>query len=209
MTFWELFHNMHRRFFYFLSYFGKPPWDSGISPPELMEFLENNPPGIALDLGCGTGTNAITLAQYGWKTTAIDFMPKAIWLARKKARQSGLKINFRLGDVTHLKNLAGPFDLILDIGCYHNLSPHEKRAYRVNLSSWLAPAGAFLLYGFLSSDTGAQFGITPTDLEEFTKMLMLISRTDSTDRDRPSTWLLFRSLPKESENEQGQPSNKP
>jgi 2-polyprenyl-3-methyl-5-hydroxy-6-metoxy-1,4-benzoquinol methylase len=43
-----------------------------------MKFIAETAPGKALDLGCGIGTNAITLAQYGWQATGIDFALKAI-----------------------------------------------------------------------------------------------------------------------------------
>lgn len=48
------------------------PWDTDITPPEVMEFIETVTPGRALDLGCGTGTNAITLANHGWDVIRVD-----------------------------------------------------------------------------------------------------------------------------------------
>jgi SAM-dependent methyltransferase len=181
-----------RKLFFYFSYLSKPPWDTGISPPELLDFLGNHPAGRALDLGCGTGTNAITLAKRGWQVTGVDFMPQAIQQARKKAQREGLAINFRVGDVTRLEDLAGPFDLILDIGCYHNLSPQAKRAYQANLARWLAPEGAFLLYGFLTQNSDQVFGIHDADLAGIVEIIPLALRSDSTDRGRPSTWLLFQ-----------------
>ena len=182
---------MTRRLFYFLSYFGKPPWDTGISPPELLDFLDNHPPGLALDLGCGTGTNAITMTRRGWKVTGIDFTPRAIWQARKKTRQARLQIDYHIGDVTQFKPKAGPFDLILDIGCFHNLPPQAKIAYQENLSQWLSPEGTFLLYGFLKDGSEAGFGISQADLAAFSTFLTLDSRTNSTDRSRLSTWVKY------------------
>ena len=78
---------------FYLLYFGTPPWDTGKSPPELYSFIHKNPPGRALDLGCGTGTNIITLAKNNWDVTGVDYIPKAIHSARKKAVQTGVKAN--------------------------------------------------------------------------------------------------------------------
>ena len=57
---------------------GDTPWDTEISPPELINFLETHPPGRALDLGCGTGTNALTISSYGWEVIAVDASHLAI-----------------------------------------------------------------------------------------------------------------------------------
>jgi SAM-dependent methyltransferase len=184
--------NLARRLFYTIWYFRAPPWDTNISPPELIAFLQSNPPGRAIDLGCGTGTNAITLAQHGWQVIGIDFIGKAIRKARSKARQQGLKIDFLVGDVTRLEKISGLFDLVLDIGCFHNLPPAAKLKYVQNLERFLAPKGTFLLYGFTSADPESETGITPNDLEMIQDLIPLVSRNDGTDRgQRPSAWFTF------------------
>ena len=111
-----------RRILFNLWYFRRPPWDSGISPPELMEFIKCNPPGRALDLGCGTGTNVLTLAQLGWQVTGIDFAPRAISIARRKIQSENITANLYVGDVTRLDGIDGPFEFILDLGCFHGLT---------------------------------------------------------------------------------------
>ena len=78
------------KIFFTLQYWLKnPPWDTGVTPPELYAYLESNPPGKALDLGCGTGTNVITMAEYGWDVTGVDYIPRAIRIAERKARRAG------------------------------------------------------------------------------------------------------------------------
>ena len=74
------------RLMYTLMYFRRPPWDSGQTPPELLEYLKTRTPGRAIDLGCGTGTNIITLASLGWNVTGVDFVPAAVEQARRKAK---------------------------------------------------------------------------------------------------------------------------
>lgn len=183
-----------RRIFFFFWYYRNPPWDTGISPPELISFIRSHPPGRALDLGCGTGTNAITLAQAGWQVTGVDFAWNAVQRARNKARKASVQVEFFAEDVTHISHLTAPYDLILDIGCFHNLSSEEKRSYKRNLERLLAPNGTFLLYGFLANpeDPGQAHGITEADMKAFQNFLVQQSRRDGSERRiRPSTWLEY------------------
>lgn len=127
---------MIRRLFFELRYLlGRAPWDTGISPPELMRFINSHPAGRALDIGCGTGTNAITLAEHGWNVTGIDFSAQAVARARRKVRSKGMVVDFIQGDVSELENLSGPYDLCLDIGCYHSLPVSIRATYAERLLS--------------------------------------------------------------------------
>jgi SAM-dependent methyltransferase len=172
--------NLLRRTLFQISYFRRPPWDTGITPPELIEFLHTRPAGRALDLGCGNGTNAVTLAQHGWETTGVDFAWEAVRRARRKARQAGLKIHFFVGDVTDLGAIAGPFDLILDIGCFHGLPDPGRERYRYHLERLLAPQGTFLLYVHFRPDTRPSgHGVTEAQLARLTAHLRLARRVDS------------------------------
>jgi SAM-dependent methyltransferase len=90
--------------FYRLAYrFGRPRWDTTEPRPELAGLLQGRRPGRALDLGCGTGTDAIYLASHGWEVTGVDFVPEAITTARTRARAAGSTANFVAGDVTRLR----------------------------------------------------------------------------------------------------------
>ncbi|MGB8252933.1 MAG: class I SAM-dependent methyltransferase, partial [Anaerolineaceae bacterium] len=128
-----------RRLYYALSYLGSPPWDTGISPPELLAFIETHPPGRALDLGCGTGTNLETLVEHGWQVSGADFSRRAVRLARRRLKLSGKNMNVFQGDVSQELAVEGKFDLILDIGCYHDLSPADRIGYLSNIIKRLAP----------------------------------------------------------------------
>lgn len=186
--------SLRRKLFYSLFYFRRPPWDTGVSPPELMDFIQTHPPGRALDLGCGTGTNAITLAQHGWRVVGVDFVGRAIRAARRKARRAGVQVDFHAEDVTRLRGIAGPFDLALDIGCLHSLTQKQKAIYVANLERLLAPQGTFLLYGFIAQSEDAQgSGLTPADLELLASRLRLVQRVDGADRgSKPSAWLTYQ-----------------
>lgn len=182
-----------RRFIYSFFYLRRPPWDTGITPPELAAFVQRAPAGRALDLGCGTGTNAIYLAQHGWQVTGVDFIGKAIRQAQRKASAAGVRVDFRQGDVSRLDGIQEPFDLVLDIGCFHSLDSASREAYRRNLSRLLKPGGDFLLYAFtpLPEAGASTFGLTPADIQTLCQELHLVERQDGGDRGRPSAWFRF------------------
>jgi cyclopropane fatty-acyl-phospholipid synthase-like methyltransferase len=185
---------MLRRLTFALWYFIKPPWDSGISPPELLDFIQTHPAGNAIDLGCGTGTNVIALAGAGWQVTGVDFAPRAIRMARKKIKQAGIRADLRVGDVTKLRGISGPFDLALDIGCFHGLSQSGKQDYLTQLERILAPGGFWLMYGFFrSSPHHALPGLIEADIHLISSRLTPVTRRDGFDkRERPSAWFLFQ-----------------
>jgi len=184
MRFW-------RRFFFEWMYLHSPPWDSGIVPPELIEFVSNHPAGRAIDLGCGTGTNSIFLAKKGWQVTAVDFSWLAIYLAKRKSRAEGTKITFLRQDVTNLRGVNKSFDLVLDVGCFHGLSVIQKQRYIHQLRRLLAAQSYFLLYGFIESPPNSP-AVRSDDLEGMKEFLEMIRQQPGKDRDRNSAWFVFR-----------------
>jgi SAM-dependent methyltransferase len=182
--------NLLNKIFFSFWYLRRPPWDTGISPPELMDYIKSHVPGKALDLGCGTGTNVITLAKHGWVATGVDFVPRAIRSARKKASKAGLTAQFFVGDVTDLHQINEKFDLILDIGCYHSLPAEKAPAYAANLERLLNTRGDYLVYGFCPSETTSS-GLTSTHLETLPSYLDMTRREVGQDHHRSSVWLWY------------------
>jgi cyclopropane fatty-acyl-phospholipid synthase-like methyltransferase len=117
-----------------------------------MEFVSRHAPGRAIDFGCGTGTNAITLARHGWQVTAVDFSVKALWTARRKARAAGVGIRFLRRDVTRLEDLEGEFDFGLDLGCFHSLARDRRADFVAGAARLLRPGATLMLYTFLVPD---------------------------------------------------------
>jgi cyclopropane fatty-acyl-phospholipid synthase-like methyltransferase len=188
---------MLRKLFFNLIYFRKPVWDTGISLPELLAFIATHEPGRALDLGCGTGTNVITLAKSGWQVSGVDFAYKAISRARKKARENQVKVDLQHDDVTRLTKVSGKFDLILDIGCFHALPEGTYPKYISNVRHLLAPEGTFLLYAFFKPDSVVPGpGLNAEAFEVLSRSFRLVDRKDGTDRGiRASAWLTFQNYP--------------
>ena len=128
---------------------GQTPWDSGRPNSELIRVVDERglPGRRILELGCGTGTNAIALARRGYSVTAVDQVDVAIDLARSKAETAGVHIDFRVGDLTKM-DLGGPYESICDVGVYHGVRNRDldgflaavKRVSRRG-TRWLTLAG--------------------------------------------------------------------
>lgn len=175
-----------------LWYFQNPPWDTGISPPELQAFVRDHKPGRVLDLGCGTGTNLLFLARAGWQVCGVDYALRAVETAKRKLSRAGLAASVRVGDVSRLEALVGTFDLVLDIGCYHSLTTPSRSGYRAGLRRLLAPGGSFLIYAHLRQGEGQNVGIDENEIGMLGQDLSLVWREDSLDsRARKAVWMRF------------------
>jgi ubiquinone/menaquinone biosynthesis C-methylase UbiE len=186
--------NLFRRIFFQYWYFHQPPWDTGVSPPELLEFIQTHSPRRAIDIGCGTGTNVITLANAGWNVTGVDFAPRAIKIAKQKLNQAGIQARLLIRDATKLQGINEQFDFAFDLGCFHGIPRDGKTNYLNQLDRILTPDGFWLMYGFLKSDpiqTGS--GLLEADINLISSRLTLISRRNGFDKgDKPSAWFLFQ-----------------
>lgn len=163
--------NLLKYFFEFQYRFGKPRWDTNVTPPEVTTTIEsgNVRLGRALDLGCGTGTNAIYLARAGFQVVGVDFSAKAIAVARDKARCENSALDFHTGDVTRFAALGvrDPFDFILDIGCFHSVEPARRTAYVDGLARLSRPGTLFMLYAFGPRDLlWRKVGVTPEQVKQ-------------------------------------------
>ena len=183
-----------RRLLFSYWYFRQPPWDTGISPPELLEFIQTHSPGRAIDIGCGTGTNVITLARAGWQVTGIDFAPRAITLAKLKLKEVHVRADVQVNDATKMEGISGPFDLAFDLGCFHGIPQNLQSKYLDQLERILAPGGFWLMYGFLRSDADhTPAGLAEADISSISARFSLLSRRDGFDnRERNSAWFLFQ-----------------
>ena len=122
------------------------PWDTGVPDPMLIQAVESGalPVGRALDVGCGTGTNAIWLAQHGYEVLGVDVAPLAIEKARAKL-PPGLSCRFATLDLLAEKPEGGPFQLVFDRGCFHVFDePTDRAKLAAQVAAVLAPDGMWL-----------------------------------------------------------------
>lgn len=144
------------------------PWDTGITPPEIVAIVNELPPGKALDLGCGTGTNVRYLLEHGWTADGIDFVPEAVDLARTKlAGFPAESFGIHCHDVERLDEWTAPrapYDLVVDIGCGHGLMRERQALYAESIAALLKPGGTFMLYAHQPT-AERQSGWTPADIQ--------------------------------------------
>jgi len=126
---------------------GDTPWDTGEPNDYLMDRLDDLPVerGQALDVGCGTGTHSIWLARQGFLVLGIDVSPVALEKARGKAAGAGLDCRFETADFLRDGVDAGPFDFVLDIGCFHIFeAAGDRERFAARVASVLKPGGRWL-----------------------------------------------------------------
>ena len=105
-------------------------------------------PCRAIDLGCGTASNVIYLAQHGFDVTGVDFIASAIELGRAKALQAGVEANLVVDDLTNLQHINGTFDLLVDYGTLDDLRPSQRDLYMKNVLPLTDQGSLFLLACF-------------------------------------------------------------
>jgi cyclopropane fatty-acyl-phospholipid synthase-like methyltransferase len=134
--------------FYEITYrYFRAPWDIG-PRKELVEVVESGriQPCKAIDLGCGTASNAIFLAQHGFEVTGTDYSPAAIALCQQRGAAAGVTVNWIEDDLTELRHVRGPFDFLVDWGVYDDLSQPNRRAYLRNVLPLTPAHSRFLIY---------------------------------------------------------------
>lgn len=181
-----------RRLRFNLTYlFGKPRWDTGVVPPEVVEFVEHHPPGRALDIGCGTGTNLLFLARHDWQADGVDFSWLAVHRASRRLVRAGFPPNVWVDDAAHLTKIQGEYNYILDIGCFHNLSQTDKLAEMSSVQRLLAPGACWMIYGHCWDPEGTTtHGLTEQDISTLAEKFILSRRVDGQEGSRgPSVWL--------------------
>jgi cyclopropane fatty-acyl-phospholipid synthase-like methyltransferase len=131
------------------SYRGTPPWDIGRPQLEFVRLGRSREVrGRVLDVGCGTGENAIFFAQLGMEVWGVDSAPLAIEKAKRKAVARKARVRFLVEDALQLGRLETKFDTITDCGLFHAFSDEERSLFIKSLRAAMDKHGTYFMLCF-------------------------------------------------------------
>lgn len=117
---------------------------------EELDYLEKNilPDGaFVLDAGCGYGRHTVGLARRGYRVIGVDASPEMIMLARERAENADMEIDFKLGRIEDFK-LKEPADAALLLFSILGYSTEEvDRKMLANLAENIKVGGLLVLDG--------------------------------------------------------------
>lgn len=135
--------------FFNSAYLGTPPWDIGRPQKEFVKLAdEGKVRGDILDLGCGTGENAMMFASRGNRVLGVDSAPLAIAKAKSKAKERGSTAEFMVADALDLPSLGRTFDAAIDCGLFHTFPDRERATFVRGLRKTLVPGGTYFMLCF-------------------------------------------------------------
>jgi SAM-dependent methyltransferase len=117
-----------------------------------------------LDAGCGTGENTLHLASLGLAVLGVDVADTALAMARAKADDRGIRVEFAAADALQLERVGRTFATVLDCGLFHSFNGDERPRYAASLASVTERAGTLHVLCF--SDDGPVTGPHPISQEE-------------------------------------------
>jgi ubiquinone/menaquinone biosynthesis C-methylase UbiE len=139
------------------AYQEKAPWDIPGPQPAFVGLEESGAIiGSVLDVGCGTGENALYLASRGHEVWGLDFVPVAIERATVKAQERGLSVLFQVGDALKLDQLGRTFDTVIDCGLFHTLTDDDRPLYEAGLATIVRPRGSVHILCFSDQEPPGQ-----------------------------------------------------
>jgi SAM-dependent methyltransferase len=145
---------------------GPAPWDIGRPQPAIVRIAAAGAfTGNVLDAGSGTGENALHLASLGLPVLGFDVAVTALSLAREKAAERGLRVEFVAADAFELQHLKRTFDSVLDCGLFHTFDAGERARYVASLASVTEPGATVFVLCF--SADGPNTGPHPISQTDF------------------------------------------
>lgn len=131
---------------------GKHGWPVDNPTEKVTEYIrfvaKKRKGGAVVDIGCGEGRHSLYAARLGMTVTAVDIIPKALEITRKRFREIGKPVGTYSADILKAGSIKGTFDLAIDSGCFHHIILKDWPAYFRNLRAILNPAGYLSLSVF-------------------------------------------------------------
>jgi SAM-dependent methyltransferase len=144
---------------------GPAPWDVGRPQPAVVRLAsEGRFAGAVLDAGCGTGDNTLHVASLGLPVLGVDVAGTALAVAREKAAERGIEVEFAVADALRLERLGRRFETVLDCGLFHTFDGDERPGYAASLASVTEHGGTLHVLCF--SDEGPDTGPHPVSRQE-------------------------------------------
>jgi 2-polyprenyl-3-methyl-5-hydroxy-6-metoxy-1,4-benzoquinol methylase len=112
------------------------------------------PPADVLDLGCGSGANALAFVEAGYNVTAVDVSGEAIRLIRACAKKRGLKLKARVGDVR--REPQADYDIMLMVFVLNYLLVEDAQKLLVDAAARTRPGGLHVIAGYCSDGPRAR-----------------------------------------------------
>jgi SAM-dependent methyltransferase len=179
---------------------GSTPWDIGRPDFNLTDMVTEKPirDCKALEIGCGTGSNAVWLAQQNFLVTATDVSEIAIQKAKERASDAGVKCVFLVSDFLNDEISGAPFGFVFDRGCFHSFdSDEERKQLAGNVAFHLEKEGLWL--SLVGSTDGPPREVGPPQrsardiviaVEPYFEILSLSSsHFDSESPEPPRNWV--------------------
>jgi SAM-dependent methyltransferase len=133
---------------------GTPPWDIGRHQPAFERLADAGEiSGPVLDVGCGTGENALFLAARGYEVVGVDAVEPAVHAARRKAVRRGTSADFLIHDALVLGALARTFATVIDSGLFHTFDEEGRQRFADSLAAVLQPGGRYFMLCFSELET--------------------------------------------------------
>jgi ubiquinone/menaquinone biosynthesis C-methylase UbiE len=134
---------------------GSAPWDIGRAQPPFVRLLDSGRiSGRVIELGCGTGENALQFARSGLDVVGVDGSPEAIRQAQAKIAGTGVSATFEIGDVLDLGGDSEQFDTATDSGVFHVFEDEDRPRYSASVHRVLRPGGRLFILCFSERQPG-------------------------------------------------------
>jgi SAM-dependent methyltransferase len=184
---------------------GVLPWDTQLTPPEVVDFWQQArlaPHSLAVDLGCGPGTNVRYLATLGLTVIGVEIASAPLVMARQRlerfAPEALSRVRLLCADVSRLPFHGLNANYFLDIGCFHSLPRTLRPGYINSVKANLAAGGFYQLYAFdadsaIPDPSSGPVGVDKDEIaEQFAPHLQVVEEVVARPDRRPCRWYLLQ-----------------